>query len=270
VIDFFPLFTAFAATVVGIIGNTWDKRKRGFHRLTTTGRAAVALGVASLAYGTWTIYDKNRQISNVACVKQIAYQQIFEGLDSLLLHLADRDVLSMQSNNEILTRLRAPSYMEELGKKDLVNVTASGTLVDPIPGPGFTHPYQMYDFNISRGEQLLNDVLVKYSHLIEPETIVRINAVLHDDCFRTKYRLTPNQVYLEQAVDDWKRTGQYSPWGTLGLYYFNAVYFGPSKRPGKCDQYLAFMARVGELVRHTNAKQSKASVLFKNSGAPLF
>jgi hypothetical protein len=79
-------------------------------------------------------------ISDVARVKQISYQEIFEGLDSLLLHLADRDVLVMQSNNEILSRLRAPSYLEELGKKDFVDVTGSGRLINPIAGTGFTHP----------------------------------------------------------------------------------------------------------------------------------
>jgi hypothetical protein len=270
VIDFIPLFTAFVATLVGIIGHTWDERRRGLHRLTTTGRAVVALGVVSLAYGTWTIYDKNRQISDVARVKQIAYQQIFEGLDALLLHLADRDVLGMQSNDDIIKRLRDPSYLEELGKEDLVNYTGSGTLVDPIANdPGFTHPYQLYDSHISLGEQLLNDVLVKYAHLLQPETIVRINAVLHDDFFRRKYKFSQHQVLFDQGVDDWKRTGEYSPWGTVGLYYFNAVYTGKSKRSGKYDDYLAFISRINELVVHTNARQKKASVLFKNSGPLL-
>ena len=171
-IDFIPLVTAFVATLIGIVGNKWDKEKTGLQRLTWAGWIAVVLGVVALVHGIWTLSDKNRQIADVVRVKQIAYQDIIDGIDFMLLHLADNEVRSMNSNAAVFARLRDPAYLEQIGRQSIVNWTGEGMVFDGVAAPGFTHTYQLFDFNISRGEPLLNDVLLKYSHLMQPSTII--------------------------------------------------------------------------------------------------
>jgi hypothetical protein len=99
---------------------------------------------------------------------------------------------------------------------------------------------------------------------MEPSTIIRINNVLRDTFFRAKYKFSHNQIYLDQAVDDKKRTYEDSPWGTLGLYYFNAVYDGSAKREGKYDAYFRFLGKVRELVDHVTSRQSNSAVLLQS------
>lgn len=260
--DFVPLLTAFAAALLGVFGGKWDKDKRGLRKLPWSGWFAMFLAVAALGHGVWTLNDKNRQISDVARIKQIAYDQIVVGTDFLLLHLADREVRDMKSNSTKFARLREPTYLEQIGKTSLVNYTGAGVVTDGVGSPDFTHTWELFDFNISRGEQLLNDSLVKYGHLLEPEVVIRVNEVLRDNFFRAKFRFRHNQTYLDEALGEWKRNYKDSPWGSLGLFYFNAVYEGPSKRTGKYEEYLRFLSKVQGLVDYVTAKQSSPSVMF--------
>lgn len=262
--DFVPVLTAFVATLVGVFGGKWDHEKRGLGKLPWSGWIAAVLAVVALGHGVWTLNEKNRQISDVARVKQIAYDQILVGVDFLLLHLADREVRELKSNTAKFARLREPAYLDQIGKTSLVNYTGAGVVTDGVDSPGFTHAWELFDFNITRGEQLLNDSLVKYGHLLEPEAVVRVNEVLRNNFFRAKFRFRHNQIYLDEALGEWKRAYKDSPWGSLGLYYFDAVYEGASKRPGKYEDYLQFLSKIQGLVDYVAARQSSPSVMFRS------
>ncbi|MEM1024495.1 MAG: hypothetical protein AAF627_11920 [Myxococcota bacterium] len=48
IIETLPLLIAFAATLVGVIGNTWDKHRKGLRKLTTTGWLVALFATLSL------------------------------------------------------------------------------------------------------------------------------------------------------------------------------------------------------------------------------
>ena len=61
--EYIPIILAFAAGIVAIVGNTWDKTQTGTRKLTSPGRTALALVVFSLIYSgvsTYQLRDKTQ------------------------------------------------------------------------------------------------------------------------------------------------------------------------------------------------------------------
>src|ERR1043165_2551576 len=48
-----------AATVVGVVGDTWDSKKRGLRRLTATGRVAIAVALCGVALASLTTVSEH-------------------------------------------------------------------------------------------------------------------------------------------------------------------------------------------------------------------
>ena len=234
--------------------------KPGLQKLPRSGWAAIALAVVALIHGAWTIRDKNRQISDVIRIKSVAYDQVMTGISFLLLHMADRETRDARDNATKFAQLRSPQYLEQIGRQPIVNYSGSGQVADN--SPFFKHHWEVYEFNIVRGERQINDALIKFGHLLEPEVVVRVNDVLTDRFFLKRFRFSNHSTYIDEALAEWKRTSEESNWGALGLYYFNAVYAGKSKRSGNYDEYLSFLSKVQRLVETLNAKQSPPSILF--------
>ena len=258
--DFVPTLTAFIAALIGVFGSKWAPEKRGLKKLPWNGWAAMALAVAALIHGAWTIHDKNRQISDVMRIKGVAYDQMMTGISFLLLHMADKETRDAADNSIKFVQLRSPQYLERIGKVSIVNYSGSGEVADN--SPFFKHRWEVYEFNIGWGERQINDALIKFAHLLEPEVVVRVNDVLTDRFFVRRFRFSNHRTYIDEALAEWARTSEESNWGVLGLYYFNAVYAGKSMRSGNYDEYLSFLSKVERLVEALNARQSPPSILF--------
>src|SRR5574340_859642 len=59
--EYIPILLAFAAALVAIVGNTWDKNAVGLKKLTVPGRFTLALVVFSLIYSLGSVYQQRDQ-----------------------------------------------------------------------------------------------------------------------------------------------------------------------------------------------------------------
>lgn len=261
--DYLPIIIGLFAALVGIFGKSWDEKKAGIKRITLKGWMVILLAVVSFAFAAWTIAKKNEQLSKVADIKTIANKQIFEGVNYFLRDL----VVPNKSNDSIFIELKDTSFLAKVGHEILINPDSSGVIVNGINGD-FIHPFELHSANIKYAEGLLNDAIIKYSSVVDPETIILINNIISDKFYKEKFKLTTQKMYLDLAIteyrDNWKNNFEpfYTPGSYLGLYYFDRVYDGKGKRPGDFTDFLSFIDKIEKLVQHINNEQKQPLSIF--------
>ena len=160
--DFLPIIIAFASALIGVVGNTWDSDNVGIRKITLTGWMVVLLAGISLVYGGVVIQQKNKKIIEIGEIRNIAHNQISDGVKYLIRHLTDGDLRKQNSIKNILETLRTNEYQRKIGKTRLVTFQGMGGVVSDGPLGDFKNPYELFDANINNGKHLLDDALIKY------------------------------------------------------------------------------------------------------------
>lgn len=251
--SYFALIVIFLTTVLGIAGKTWDPKARGVHRLTAKGLVVLILALGSLIVGVIDVRNKDLQLLDVARIRDIANRQVLDGVNYLVRHVIAEQFESMD-NRELFSKIESPANLVSVGQECLVNFSG-GSIGDGHGGVGgfFDHQWQLYAFNVEHGRKLLEDVVFKYGAFIDPALIVRINDVVHDEFFVNDFTLNRSIVfYLEIAEKESRESMSCSGSGTLGLYYFKAVYIKGKERPPDYQRFLRFMGKLRSLVDNSS------------------
>lgn len=243
--DFIPIVIAFFVSLVGVVGGTWKSENSGIKKVTLTGWVVIVLAILSCTYGIRTIHLKNQEIFQVDRIRTMSHSQITDGVNFLIRHLFTQELEEKESLKKSLDALTDEDYQRKIGQTLLVSYPElGGDIVSDGPLGVFENPYELYDANIEHGKYLLNDVLIKYARFLKPETIILINKVLHDDFFRNRFQFSQHKtLFVEDLMEK-------SPWNYLGLYYFNAVYWGGNPRNGDNENFNAFIHKVRKLIIH--------------------
>jgi hypothetical protein len=255
--SYYALAVAFLMTVAGIVGKTWDTRRHGLRRLTRTGLAVMLLAVASLTIGVLETRKKDAQIRDIHSIRRIANRQVLDAVSYLTRHLLAERLANGLDNKALFAAIEDPANLSKVGQDCLVDVLG-GVVADGYGGVGgsFEQSWQLYSFNIDHGRKMLDDVIVKYGSFVEPELILRINDVLADDFFVNRFPLTSDKFYLDLALSETKESISCSGWGTLGLYYFNAVYIHGKERAPDYRAFLGLMGKVRALVDYASEQNT--------------
>lgn len=252
-LSYFLLVVAFFMTLVGIVGKTWNPKTKGMRRLTPTGIAVLFLALTAFVIGVSEAHKKDAEIRDIARIRHIANHQVLDGVNYLLRHTLSEHVDTL-SNKALLDRIENPANLDAIGRQCLVDPSGAST-ADGYGGVGgsFDQPWQLIAFDIDHGRQVLNDVIGKYGAFVEPNLILKINDVLADEFFVEKFSLNRSNEYeIEIALTETKQSFSCSGWGTLGLYYFHAVYIKGKERPPDYRQFLALTKKLRALVDYAS------------------
>jgi hypothetical protein len=256
--DYIPILIIFLSALIGIFGKSWDESKKGIKRITPKGWITITLAVFSFFFAILTINSKNQRLLKISEIKVFAEKQIFEGTNYLIRHLVSHDLRIEKSNSEIFKSLKDTSYLFDCGKSIIINPDSSGLVFDGSNG-GFIHSWELYAANIATGERILNDALVKYIDILEPETIILINEVLNDNFFIKKFKLKDAKMYFDEAIYHYKENHTYVAWSYLGLYYFDKVYVGTDRNPGNYADFIVF---INKLEKQINKNRTNDILIF--------
>lgn len=245
--EFIPIIVAFASALVGVVGNTWNSDQVGIRKVTVTGWVVASLAVISLIYGIQVLQKKNEEIIEVSKIREVAHAQISDGVGFIVRHITDGELRKQNSITETLIKLKEKEYQKKIGETRLTQYRGMGGVVFDGPLGGFSNPYELYDANISHGKSLLDDSLIKYAQFLKPKTIIQVNEVLNDPFFLNNYTFARHKEYFDQGLQDEENGADKSPWNYLGLYYFNAVYWGSGKREGSNEEFNKFISKIERL-----------------------
>jgi hypothetical protein len=262
-LTYLSLGVAFFMTLVGIVGKTWNEKNKGLRRFTYTGIAVLLLALAAFGIGISEARKKDAQLRDITRIRHIANRQILDGVNYLVRHLLAEHVESV-SNKALFDQIESSVNLDSIGRQCLVD-PAGSDIADNYRGVGgtFNQPWQLIAFDVDHGRQLLDDTILKYGAFVEPDLIVRINEVLGDEFFVDRFSLGPsNKYFLELALAETKeQPSSCSGWGTLGHFYFNAVYIKGKERQPDYLSFLAFTKKLHSLVDY--ASEHDAMRVFK-------
>lgn len=192
VVDTLPLLIAFAATLVGIVGNTWDKRRRGLRKLTVTGWLVALFAALSLAVSGYQARQgflaKQERAAKAALLWTLARDETLDaiwGIVDPFERLADlRNARAREADpvaDAIGERLYTPvAHLEEVGTESFLeyldSVKALDCPSDLADRPGCTWA-GMFSIAAWRGDGKLRDVTTRYADVLDPQILELIQSV---------------------------------------------------------------------------------------------
>jgi hypothetical protein len=192
IIGFLAPVLAFGASIVAIIGNTWDAREKGLRRVTATGWAAIAIAVLGLGLSFLSAYDgiREQRARRQAAIDEI--EIAWQGLVSpyrLLMWELD----GYQSNPDIalLERVNNPDTLARLNEIDLWGEAPhyQGRWTENICGSA-EHGYD----ELRRAQTI-------YVGIVDAELITRMKDVATDTMIQFMMTLQP--------CGDWEPSTEY-------------------------------------------------------------
>lgn len=192
-VEVLPLLIAFAATLVGIVGNTWDKRRQGLRKLTGVGWVVVLLAVASLAVSVYqarqAVLNREEQARKEALLQDLAREDVMSAIDALLdpFKLLIDTAVGLSPNRAdhsaavIDKRLyRASDYLERMGSEKFLSalddISALGCPKELAADPGCTWA-RMIGIAAARGDERFKEVITRYSAVLTPTALELIEGV---------------------------------------------------------------------------------------------
>lgn len=160
-------------------------------------------------------------------------------------------------------------------------VGVNGTRVVAHGGPphrGFRALYELIDFFVDVGDAKVRETERTFLSILDPKTIMLLNNILDDEFYKSRYRNLSQhedlffQGLLDEAGDSVPSNADRSSLALLAVQrsllpsgdetakqevgpsrslYLGTYYFGPSAARDSTT-YLAFIAKIGELVRHVS------------------
>lgn len=191
-------FLGFAAVLVGVVGDTWNKKRRGLAKLTRIGRVAVFLAALSLGV---TLVETNRdhraidwQTEQKGNVRRVANRQVREGVNHLLnpfcillenIHhkRADLEIRAqslVEDPRYVVSLLSNPSVRAEFESFDLRRSPEN-----PGVFPVFLW-WQLFSRNAQDADRVLNETVAKFSGYFDAEALVAIEELRSDEFFRMR------------------------------------------------------------------------------------
>jgi hypothetical protein len=82
--DVIALVSIILTAIVGIVGNTWDKRKKGIRKVTFTGWVAICTAIIAVILGYKQMIDKNNNDSILKERRRLAHSEINKSIQSMI------------------------------------------------------------------------------------------------------------------------------------------------------------------------------------------
>lgn len=183
-LDFLPIGLAFVAGLIAIVGGTWDAKKKGFAKLTVTGRFSAAILVCSFFYSahiTYKNYEQNKaKESYKSNVSSIISYEVNESLDALLspfrsLYIEYNGGDYIPEEKITLDILLQPENLEKAQDMCLDDVPTSFTSSEGV----FTWR-QIFRKDIKRGVNRLERLLLVHSGYIDSVLFKDIHNLLEN------------------------------------------------------------------------------------------
>ena len=191
------------ALLVGIVGKTWDEKKKGLNRLTSTGRLTVTIGLIVCGISIFKNVQNQNEIDwqneQKLKIRKIADKEIAIAIR----HLTNPFQVSRfdTTASALFKKLSDTTFLAELGK---INLKTDSNNFYP-------HIYNWEHFSeaADRGRLALNAVIDKYAIYMDAETILNIEEILNDEFFQHRFLgikiLVDANDYLEKypLADAW-------------------------------------------------------------------
>ncbi len=196
IIEILPLLIAFAATIVGIAGDTWDEGKKGLRKLTTSGRVVVFLALASFGAAVYqaraAVVARKEQERKELLLRDLAREDVMSGIDELLDPLkrlidtgADLWATDSTRSGAVINKrlYKASDYLDRIGSGEFLdapdNVRAITCPKELIADPEMNWA-RMIGIAASRGDERFKEVVVMYSAVLPPAAIELIEQCRKD------------------------------------------------------------------------------------------
>lgn len=268
--DSIPLIIALLSTLVGIRGNTWNQRHKGWKRLTLMGWIVIALAVGSFAVAFYNAYCNNRQAADALKKQSLVTMQARHDLLTALNHF----LLPLK---EILDTAEAPPKEEAQLEAYVISrhTTEACDQIDAYTTPDFIArlrqmPAKLCPFpdtndpncrldRIVTGcsnafQSDLETLLVKYQIVLDTKTAALLAEVKNDtmlDIFRAAASNVERNRQMGKNVDE------------INLGW---LLFGPHEPE---ELYLPFLQRLKTLRDHAIAlarNRPNKETVFTNHG----
>jgi hypothetical protein len=191
------IIISFFAILVGIVGNTWDSKKKGIKKLTATGWLTIIIGVTTCSIGFYKNYQNEKELSwqklQREKIRRVAYIQLNRTLDNLLHPLA-----ILHENVKFKFNLKDSVYdqqkqyrpvISELKSKEFTFYLDSFRLNDapkyPDIFPEMTWA-EWFSENAKNSKEKLNELWLKYNMYYDIQTIMQIDSLLSDHFFQMR------------------------------------------------------------------------------------
>lgn len=262
VLDYAPAILAFVFAMLGIFAKTKDDSKSGLHRVTKAGWFFLFLSALSFSLGVYTIRAKHLALDKRYIVAGIARDRLADGVSLVLRPFCASDpAFAATGIDNLFSTISSSENLEALGRTRTVKASGTGGMVvagaSALPYQEFEESYQLLDFYVSGGKQLISSTLDSFGGYLSEDEIISMSVLLSDAFLNENYILSGKLGYFEEGLSDEAKSGGTSPWNTVGLHYFNAVYDGPSSRPGNLEPAREFLAKARSAIEILIRKNEK-------------
>lgn len=184
------IIVSFIAVLVGIVGNTWDVKKKGIKKLTATGWLAIIIGLTTCTIGFYKNYQNekefNWQENQRQKIKNLAYKELgrivyhFDYPIIILSYVAfERFKFDDSTDNKqslgTFSLLRNKIFLNSLDSFNLKDTFKDNTVLQVMTwGEFFTE-------NAKKNKEELNALWLKYQFYYDIETLTAINSLLNDE-----------------------------------------------------------------------------------------
>ena len=246
--DYLPSLLAFLFAILATLSRTKDETKSGIRSITRAGWIFVALSSISLSYGVLSIYQQHQLQKNREVIADIARTWIVDGFNLILRPLCgSREIADISDTATIYQALRSKENLSNVGRDRAVLWRNSGLKIVAssylLPYKAFNEPYQLNDYYIDQGENRVMRALTLFgTHLLEEE-IIAVSKLLSDHFLNNEYRLSGKEAFYRAGLEAERNNLEISPWNTVGLHYFDAIYEGPSQREGNLEPVTQFLSK---------------------------
>lgn len=187
-----PLILAFGSTIVGLIGNTWNKEKKGLRKLTTTGYIIFSIALISVSFSIHkagqNAIKREEQTQKDQLLKVIASQEILEAISTLLepfeliIKSQANDNSNSDHSDQIIDRYLYTSidYLDRLGTESFLEDLDQIKALD-YPEWYFSNSANTYAFLLSRAASRSDKLFIRaterYIKVLAPSTVEEIYSI---------------------------------------------------------------------------------------------
>jgi len=215
--DYLIIILGFSATIIGIIGNTWDEKRNGYKKLTKTGWIAFIIALISLLFSIIKTNENNRNKKAIEKVvmdeMKLAVSILEEPVQNLYLYWKlDKgiDTLNKQEiSNELKNiNLSDTSFVYYIDNFNLLHNPKIPTLL--FNNQSWAE-YILLDFE--RALKIINTTLAVNSGFLNPEELLIINNLKSqrfiNDILSIRNLIyvsnKPNLEYITSDGDDYSK-----------------------------------------------------------------
>jgi hypothetical protein len=214
--DIITLLLTVGAAIIGIIGNTWDKDKKGIKKLTITGWISTVLALAGLILGIHQAVEKSEKLDRIKQLKEIAYNELEHETSSLMepFLISVKQIDKEISTGESYYRV---SYFDTLIKKYFRDENQIKRIdFYSIAGNRGNHAnmplWKIFSKAFSDNNTKLNSTVAKYNLYLPEEVLLNIHK-LTNSCLS---EFTTELLPVTATQDSLRNNMSHSFWSFVG------------------------------------------------------